>query len=239
MAKQLPTAIVGYRRTSTDDQKLGIEAQDARLAAIAGEKGVPVVRIFTEHESGGDNARPELARALVFAKRVGAWLVVAKLDRLARDSAFLMQVYDGAVPVIFGDLPEVDGSAASRLLVQMMANIAEFERRRIGERTREALAVLKARGVRLGTPRNLGHADRVKGARTSAGRRTARALAESAEVAAIAARLRSVGESLRGIARHLNDLGEVTPRGKAWGPVQVRRLLARPGGPGAGGGPAR
>ena len=64
------------------------------------------------------------------------YLVVAKLDRLARDSAFLMTIYDGGVPVIFGDLPEVDGSAASRLMVQMMANIAEFERRRIRQAAR-------------------------------------------------------------------------------------------------------
>lgn len=105
-------------------------------------------------------------------RRIGAYLVVAKLDRLARDSAFLMTIYDGQVPVIFGDLPEVDGSAASRLMVQMMANIAEFERRRIGERTKEALAVLKARGVKLGTPRNLTRDARLKGARNAAVERT-------------------------------------------------------------------
>ena len=83
--------------------------------------------------------RPELDKALRHARRIGAALVVAKLDRLARDSTFLMQLYDGDVALIFGDLAEIDGSAASRLMVQMMANIAEFERRRIGERTKEAL----------------------------------------------------------------------------------------------------
>ena len=64
-----------------------------------------------------------------------------------------MTLHDGDVPIIFGDLPEVDGSAASRLIIQMMANIAEFERRRIGERTREALQALKGRVCNSGHPR--------------------------------------------------------------------------------------
>lgn len=227
MARQKPTAIVGYRRTSTDDQLLGIEAQDARLEQIAGEKGVPILRVFTEHESGGFNERPELLKALRHARRVGAWLVVAKLDRLARDATFLMTVYDGQVPVVFGDLPEVDGSAASRLMVQMMANIAEFERRRIGERTKEALAVLKARGVKLGTPANLTHAARLEGARRSAAARSERAGREMADVAVIVAGLHAEGLSLRKIAARLNDQGEVTREGKSWGPVQVKRILDR------------
>jgi hypothetical protein len=89
------------------------------------------------------------------ARRVGAILLVGKLDRLARDSALLMRVYDGDARIMFGDLPQVDESAAGRLLVQMMANIPEFERQRIGERTREALAALKARGMTVGKPENL------------------------------------------------------------------------------------
>ena len=108
MPRPKRSKIVGYRRTSTDDQRLGIEAQDARLRDIAQEKGCEIARLFTEHESGGDNARPELARALAHARRIDAYLVVAKLDRLARDATFLMTIYDGQVPVIFGDLPEVE-----------------------------------------------------------------------------------------------------------------------------------
>lgn len=232
MAKDKPTKIVGYRRTSTDDQRLGIEAQDRRLEEIGREKSCEIARVFTEHESGGDNARPELLKALAHARRIGAYLVVAKLDRLARDSAFLMTIFDGQVPVIFGDLPEVDGSAASRLMVQMMANIAEFERRRIGERTREALAVLKARGVKLGTPANLTRAARLKGAHNAAVERTARAVREMADVAPTVARMRAEGASLGQIAAHLNAEGYVTRRGKAWRPEQVRRVLARASSPG-------
>ena len=167
--------MVGYRRTSTDDQMLGIDAQDATLQRIANDRGCTLARVFTEHESGGNNERVELDKAMRHAKRIGAALVVAKLDRLARDSAFLMRLYDGGVPIIFGDLPEVDGSAASRMIIQVMSSVAEFERRRIGERTSEALQALKARGVKLGTPANLRHNDRLKGSRIAAANRTARA----------------------------------------------------------------
>jgi DNA invertase Pin-like site-specific DNA recombinase len=226
-AKVKPAKIVAYRRTSTDDQLLGIDAQDARLRAIAQEKGCEICRVFTEHESGGHNERPELARALRHAKRVGAYLVVAKLDRLARDSTFLMSLYDGDVPVIFGDLPEVDGSAASRLMVQMMANIAEFERRRIGERTKEALSVLKARGVKLGTPANLTTDARAKGARNAARARTELAKREMRDIADIASRMRADGATLGAIARHLNDQGELTREGKVWRRMQVKRILDR------------
>src|SRR4051812_7548952 len=176
-----PVPIVAYLRTSKGDQKLGIDAQEAAVARIARDRDGEVVRRYMEHESGGNNDRPELDRAIRHARRVGAILVVAKLDRLARDSGFLMRLYDGDVPLVFGDLPEVDGSAASRLMVQMMANIAEYERRRIGERTREALAQLKARGVVLGTPRNLTPEARAEGTRLAALARARKAIEEMAD----------------------------------------------------------
>jgi len=219
--------LVPYRRTSTDDQRLGIEAQDATINRIAAERGCEVVRVFTEHESGGDNDRPELDKAIRHARRVGAALLVAKLDRLARDSGFLMKLFDGDVPIIFGDLPEIDGSAASRLMVQMMANIAEFERRRIGERTSEALQALKEQGKQLGTPANLTDADRIKGAAVSAEKSRARAIDEMADVTPIASQMRSQGLSLQAIADHLNAEGYVTRKGAAWSATQVMRILNR------------
>lgn len=222
--------IVAYRRTSTDDQLLGIEAQDRRVRQIALERGCRIVREFTEHESGGDNDRPELAKALAHARGVDAYLVVAKLDRLSRDAAFLMAVYDSGVPVIFGDLPEVDGSAAGRLILQVMASIAEFERRRIGERTREALAALKARGVRLGRPANLTPEGRARGVARAARGRTERAAREMAHLAPMAASWRAAGATLAEIAGRLNAEGYVTRRGGAWRPEQVRRVLARAAG---------
>jgi DNA invertase Pin-like site-specific DNA recombinase len=227
--KRKPTDIVGYLRTSTEDQKLGIDAQQFRLQEIAKEKKCVVSRVFTEHESGGDPTRPELDKAIRHARRVNATLVVAKLDRLARDSGFLMRLYDGNVPIVFGDLPEVDGSAAGRLMVQMMANIAEFERRRIGERTREVLKVLKANGVKLGTPRNLTRAGRLKGAAESARKRVTRAIDEQSDIAEIATQMRAAGSTLGQIAQRLNVEGYATRENgaKGWSRIQVKRVLDR------------
>lgn len=227
------TKIVAYLRTSTDDQRLGIDAQQATLERIARERECSIVRTFVEHESGGDCTRPELDKAMRHAGRINAYLVVAKLDRLARDSIFLQQLYKSGVAIIFGDLPEVDGSAASIFMVQSMASVAEFERNRIGERTREALAALKARGVRLGTPRNLTQAAREKGARAAAAQRVAKAREQMADIASIVRPMRAAGASLRQIAAHLNDEGYVTRKGATWTPTQVSRVLRRMGPPGA------
>jgi len=219
--------LVAYKRTSTDDQRLGIEAQDEKLRQIAIERRGQIIKTFTEHESGGDDTRPELRKATYQAQSKKAVLVVAKLDRLARDSKFLMTLYDSNVPIIFGDLPEVDGSAASRLMIQMMANIAEFERKRIGERTREALAALKAKGVVLGKPENLDHAARVKGARKAGKARNAKAVEAMCWIAERAFELRDQGLSLAAIAATLNDEEVCAREGGKWSATQVKRVLDR------------
>jgi DNA invertase Pin-like site-specific DNA recombinase len=219
--------MVPYYRTSTDDQKLGIDAQRATASRIAQDRGCAIVKSFTEHESGGHNERPELAKAIRYARRIGAIVIVAKLDRLARDSQFLMTLHDGDVPIIFGDLPEVDGSAASRLIIQMMANIAEFERRRIGERTKEALHALKAKGVQLGTPENLDYEGRLKGAANSAQKARALAVDQMSDVAAVAVPMRNEGRTLAEIAAYLNENEYLTRNGGSWTPTQVKRVLDR------------
>jgi DNA invertase Pin-like site-specific DNA recombinase len=221
------TAMVAYRRTSTDDQRLGIEAQDATIKQIANDRGWSLAKTFTEHESGGNNERPQLEKAIRHARRIAATIVVAKLDRLARDSQFLLKLYDGDVPIVFGDLPQVDGSAASRMIVQIMASVAEFERLRIGERTKEALAELKAKGVKLGTPANLKPEHRAKGVRASAQKRRAKAIDQMSDVAELAAPMRENGDTLEKIAAHLNGEEYRTPRGANWSATQVKRVLDR------------
>jgi DNA invertase Pin-like site-specific DNA recombinase len=237
--------IVGYLRTSTDDQLLGIDAQEERLRDIARRNACDVDLVFVEHESGGDNDRPELDRALRHARRIKAHLVVAKLDRLARDQTFLMKLVDGNVPIIFGDLEDLDVSTPEgRMMLQVFGTFAEFERRRIGSRTREALRILKARGVPLGARnpkcRNLTPEARARGVAAAARNRTARAVEEQSDVAAIAAELRAEGLSLRKIAAHLNAEGYPTRDGSVpaldpetgrtrggWSAVQVKRVLDR------------
>jgi DNA invertase Pin-like site-specific DNA recombinase len=246
--------IVPYYRTSTKDQHLGIDAQHATLDRIAGQRGCRLLRAFTEHESGGNCERVELDRAIKYARRAGAILGVGKLDRLARDSQFLMKLVDSDVPILFGDLPEVDGSAASRLMVQTMANFAEFERRRIGERIKEALAAYKANkrlskatlrdypngvpaeiveatagklGASLPKCRKLTADQRVKGALNSAKASRAKAIEQMSDIAGTASKLRSAGLTLQAIADRLNEAGESTRKGSAWNAVQVKRVLDR------------
>jgi DNA invertase Pin-like site-specific DNA recombinase len=233
--------IVGYLRTSTDDQLLGIDAQRERLEDIAGRRKCDIDQVFIEHESGGNNDRPELDKALRRARRLRAPLVVAKLDRLARDQQFTMKLVDGNVPIIFGDLEDVDiATPEGRMMLQVFGTFAEFERRRIGSRTREALRILKARGVKLGASnplcKNLTPEARKKGSVRSAGKSIARAIDEQSDIAAIAAEKRAEGLSLAKIAAHLNAEGYPTREGKepdpetgrgGWRAVQVKRILDR------------
>ena len=146
--KQEPRCkLVAYYRTSTDDPKLGIEAQKATAARVSETTGCKAEKVFTEHESGGNNDRVELDKAIRCARRIGATLVVAKLDRLPRDSAFLMKLYGGDVPILFGDMPEVDGrTSTGRSANSDDGQLLRAERRRIGERTREALAASRRGG---------------------------------------------------------------------------------------------
>jgi DNA invertase Pin-like site-specific DNA recombinase len=131
------------------------------------------------------------------------------------------------VPIIFGDLPQIDGSAASRLNLQIMAAVAEFERRRTGERMKDWWRQRKAQGLPAGCPRNMTREGRVKGAKNAAKERTARAIDEMTDVADIAKEKRDLGWSFSHIAKHLNVERYKTRRGKAWRPVQVMRVLER------------
>lgn len=241
MPRHRPVKIVGYLRTSTDDQLLGIDAQEERLRDIARRNACDVDQVFIEHESGGNNDRPELDKALRHARRMKAHLVVAKLDRLARDQRFLMKLVDGNVPIIFGDLEDLDVTTPEgRMMLQVFGTFAEFERRRIGSRTREALRILKSRGVPLGASnpkcRNLTPEARIRGIAASARASRTRAIEEQSDVAAIAAEKRAEGLSLRKIADHLNAEGYPTRDGSVldpetrkggWSAVQVKRVLDR------------
>lgn len=215
--------VVAYYRVSTAKQGrsgLGLEAQRTAVEAFVQGRGGRIVAEFVEVESGKENARPELLKALRTAKVSGAKLVIAKLDRLSRNAAFLLTLRDSGVAFIAADMPE-----ANDLTVGILAVVAQEERRAISARTKAALAAAKARGQRLGNIATL-----VPGA----GREKAIAAA-SAKAAARTLELRQVVDALRaegfvsakGIARELTRRGIETPRGKAsWTAVQVGRLLS-------------
>src|SRR4051812_28797859 len=141
--------VVNYLRVSTRKQGtsgLGLEAQRHAVEAFAASRRAKVVETFVEVESGKINARPELQKALHLAKVTGAKLVIAKLDRLSRNAAFLLTLRDSGVKFVAADMPE-----ANNLTIGVLAVIAEHERETISKRTREALAVAKRR-KKLGNP---------------------------------------------------------------------------------------
>lgn len=220
---------IGYLRVSTKGQGesgLGIEAQRAALEAYAKQNGSMLALCYVEVESGKLADRPELAKALAHARRSKATLVVAKLDRLARNVAFLSALMESKVPFVACDNPH-----ANRLTLHILAAVAEAEAVAISQRTKAALAAYKARGGKLGADlpqcRNLTEQGRKKGAQ-KAGIAVAKAADEAySDLLPIVADLRAQGLSLQAIAAELNKQGHTTRRGKPWNPVQVLRVLER------------
>lgn len=225
---------VSYLRVSTDKQGrsgLGLAAQREAVAAYVRTKpGAVLVTEHVEVESGRRADRPELARALAACRGHRAALVVAKLDRLARDARFLLTVLDGAPSecgVVFCDLPTVPEGPVGRFLVSQMASVAELEAGLIGQRTRAALAAAKARGVTLGGYRGgpvPSDADRAKAALAHSRRASARA----ADLAPVIDQLRQEGAaSLAALAAALNGRGVPSTGGGRWTATAVRRVMAR------------
>ncbi len=221
-----PRPAVAYLRVSTDKQGrsgLGIEAQRKSIAAFAESSGFAIVAEHEEHETGkGADAlerRPHLAAALASARKLRCPVVVAKLDRLSRDVAFIAGLMAQRVPFLVAEL----GEGVDPFVLHLYAALAEKERALIAARTRAAMAGLKARGVLLGNRTNLGEAS-AKGA--SVNRAAADAFA--ANILPIVITIQAAGiTSARGIAAELNARRVETARGGAWSAVQVGRLLAR------------
>ncbi len=223
--------IVSYLRVSTRQQGisgLGLEAQRSAIEAYATQRSGKVIETFTEVESGKLNGRPELLKALHLAKVTGATLVIAKLDRLSRNAAFLLTLRDSGVRFIAADMPD-----ANDLTVGIMALVAQQEREAISRRTTEALAAAKARGVRLGNPNGaaaLKRADKGNTAGVAAIRVAADSHAKNLQpvINSLAAEGMT---SLGAVAEALNERGMLTPRGGRWHKSSVRNLLNRLGSP--------
>ncbi len=217
------TKYVAYYRVSTDKQGrsgLGLEAQRRAVLDYLNGNGWEIVEEFTEIESGKRNDRPELLKALAACRLRRATLVIAKLDRLARNVAFISNLMDSGVDFRAVDFPE-----ANRLTIHILAAVAEHEAAMISQRTKDALAAARARGVKLGND-NLTDAIRAMGRQASARVVTDRARKRAALVIPTIRELQAGGASLNKVAAALNDKGIPAPRGGAWYASSVRNALA-------------
>jgi DNA invertase Pin-like site-specific DNA recombinase len=215
---------VSYLRVSTAQQGrsgLGLEAQRKAVADYLNGGHWKLVAEFVEVESGGKNDRRQLTAALAACRLHGARLVIAKLDRLSRNAAFLLSLRDAGVKFVAADMPD-----ANEMTIGIMAVVAEAERKMISARTKAALAAAKARGQKLGNPGNLSNGK--LGTERANAVKAEKADARATDLASIIREAKVNGAtSLRAIADSLNDAGVPAARGGAWSAVQVSRVLAR------------
>lgn len=222
---------IAYYRVSTKKQektRLGLDAQQTAVRSFVDAQSAQIVAEFTEIESGKNSDRPQLANAIRQARATGAKLVIAKLDRLARNVAFTATLMDSGLDFIALDCPQ-----ANRLTLHILAAVAEDEARRISERTKAALAAAKARGVKLGaaSPRSAFKNGAARGWRAGSERaasiRARRAAENYAPILPTMRAMRAAGQPLSKIAGWLNKEGYRTTRNSEFTPATVHRALAR------------
>lgn len=211
----LPRLYVAYLRVSTARQGvsgLGLEAQREAVTRYVEQIGGVLIDEVVEVESGKLKDRPGLLAALAHCRRKSATLVIARLDRLARNVAFVSSLMDGGVEFL-----AVDAPYANRLMLHILAAFAEHERDMVSARTKAALQAAKARGVKLGA----------NGARLAVARK-AEALAFAQQLAPAVEVAKAAGcATLAQIADHLNASGWRTREGSEWCPATTRRVLVR------------
>lgn len=225
--------VVAYYRVSTKKQGetgLGMEAQKAAVAQYCERNQCELLAEFTEVESGRNNARPNLAVAARFAKARKATLIVAKLDRLARNVAFISAMMESGVDFVACDIPVVN-----KLVLHILAAVAEHEVDCISDRVKVALQAAKARGTLLGSHRP-GHWDgheqarkegQAKGSKVSAIRKINAAKDAYLDVMPTIYQMHIDGQTLQSIADHLNGIGHTTVSGTRWRAITVSRVLHR------------
>jgi DNA invertase Pin-like site-specific DNA recombinase len=218
------TDYVSYLRQSTKKQSLsnlGIEAQREIIHKYLGQ--IKPIAEFVETESGKRTDRPKLAEALELCRKTKSTLIVAKLDRLSRNVAFTSKLLESDVEIKFCDFPE-----ANRLVLHIIASIAEYEAGLISTRTKQALKAKKARGVRLGKPENLvNNLGKAISNSNLTNRQKALDNDNNRRAIAMLKVMATQDLSLSEMARRLNEEGFVTSQGKQFTAWQVSVLLKR------------
>jgi DNA invertase Pin-like site-specific DNA recombinase len=217
---------VAYFRVSTAKQGasgLGMEAQEAAVSSFIAGRTDKLVASYREIESGKRNDRPELAKAMEHARLTGAKLLIAKIDRLSRNAAFLLNLRESGVDFVAVDMPE-----ANRLTVGIMSLVAEQEREAISVRTKAALQAARARGVKLGNAKGVDTFGDKRGSAAGGEASSTAADERASGLRAIIASIAANGvTSANGIARELNDRGIATARGGSWSARSVLNVQAR------------
>ncbi|MCK8496039.1 recombinase family protein [Spirosoma sp. RP8] len=215
-----PVKYVAYYRVSTKEQGgsgLGLMAQQTAVAGFV--KGV-IVAEYTEVESGKNNQRVQLAAAIDRAKKEGAVLVIAKLDRLSRNAAFIFALKDSGVNFQCVDMPD-----ANTLTIGIFATLAQHERELISSRTKAALQAKISQGATLGKPENLTAEAQSKGVAGNVKR--AAANENNRRASSMAQMMHKGGKNYTQIAEELNSAGFRTSMGFQFQATQVMRLLKR------------
>jgi DNA invertase Pin-like site-specific DNA recombinase len=213
---------IAYYRVSTQRQGqsgLGLEAQ--RTAVLSFLNTRSLLKEFTDVETGKNDIRPELLEAIELAKQTNSTLIIAKLDRLSRNLTFISTLIDTKVKFICADMPD-----ANELTIHIFGALAQWERKRISVRTKDALAELKKRGKKLGSPQNFTDEVRKMGPMKMIDK--ANSNPNNLKSKKLVQLLIRDGRSLRQIAHELNDAGFRTSQGKNFKPEQVRRLKSIP-----------
>jgi DNA invertase Pin-like site-specific DNA recombinase len=215
---------ISYLRVSTKaqgDSGLGLEGQRAAVTRFLNGGSWELVQEVVEIETGKRNDRPKLAEALRLCRIYNATLLVAKLDRLARNVFFISSLMESGVKFMAVDMP-----AATDMTIHILASVAQGEAQAISDRTRVALAAAKARGTKLGGLRANSAHIHVRGNAASVMARSARAAKRAADLLPVIEQAKADGAiSLQDIANVLNTRGIPTARGGQWSPVQVMRVM--------------
>ncbi|MDL2230534.1 recombinase family protein [Alistipes sp. OttesenSCG-928-L06] len=213
---------IAYLRQSTQKQEmsgLGVEAQRAIIESHIKEG--EIICEYVETETGKKSDRPELLKALEHCKKVNAVLVVAKLDRLSRNVAFMSRLLESDTEILFCDFP-----SANRLILHIISSISEYEATLISTRTKQALTAKKNRGAKLGNPDNLlqNHQKAIQHS-VSTSKRKAKENPNNMRAVAMIKSMYNEGKSFVQMAKYLNEQGFCSSRGGKFQTTQVKRLF--------------
>lgn len=215
---------ISYYRVSTKkqgDSTLGLSAQKRAVQDfITGDRRRELIAEYTEVESGKKDARPQLQKAIDHAKKAKATLLIASLSRLSRNVSFIFTLRDTKVDFKALDLPD-----ANTLTVGIFATIAQHERETTSQRTKAALAVLKAKGIPLGSPENMTHKAQKLGGKVS--RENAKTDKNNLQALELINDKLKAGWTYQEIADRLNKLEYKTSLGNSFKAITVRKLLER------------